>query len=40
MERLRGKSLVNHVVSLADDMEVTIVADRGQESKNASSALR
>jgi two-component system, OmpR family, sensor histidine kinase KdpD len=34
MERLRGKSLVNHVVSLADDMEVTIVADRRQESKN------
>ena len=31
MERLRGKSLVNHVVSLADDMEVTIVADRRQE---------
>ena len=33
MERLRGKSLVNHVVSLADDMEVTIVADRRQDSK-------
>lgn len=31
MERLRGKSLVNHVVSLADDMEVTIVADRRQD---------
>ena len=28
VERLRGKSLVNQVVSLADDMEVTIVADR------------
>jgi two-component system sensor histidine kinase KdpD len=28
MERLLGKSLVNQVVSLADDMEVTIVADR------------
>lgn len=28
MERLRGKSLVNQVVSMADDMEVTIVADR------------
>jgi two-component system sensor histidine kinase KdpD len=33
MERLRGKSLVNHVVGLADDMEVTIVADRRQEGK-------
>ena len=31
--RLRGKSLVNQVVSLANDMEVTIVADRRQESK-------
>ena len=28
MERLRYKSLVNQVVSLAKDMEVTIVADR------------
>lgn len=28
MERLRGKNLVNQVVSMADDMEVTIVADR------------
>ncbi len=28
MDRLRGKTLVNQVVSLADDMEVTIVADR------------
>lgn len=28
VDRLRGKSLVNQVVSLADDMEVTIVADR------------
>jgi two-component system sensor histidine kinase KdpD len=28
VERLRGKSLVNQVVSLANDMEVTIVADR------------
>jgi hypothetical protein len=27
---LRGKSLVNQVVSLANDMEVTIVADRRQ----------
>ncbi len=35
MERLRGKSLVNHVVSLADDMEVTIVADRRQDSKTS-----
>ena len=33
MERLRGKSLVNHVVGLADDMEVTIVSDRRQEGK-------
>ncbi|MBV8708851.1 MAG: histidine kinase [Acidobacteriaceae bacterium] len=33
MERLRGKSLVNHVVSLADDMEVTIVADRRQDGR-------
>src|SRR3954452_13219632 len=33
MERLRGKSLVNHVVGLADDMEVTIVSDRRQDSK-------
>jgi two-component system sensor histidine kinase KdpD len=31
VERLRGKSLVNQVVSMADDMEVTIVADRRQE---------
>lgn len=35
VERLRGKSLVNQVVSLADDMEVTIVADRRTE-KNGS----
>src|SRR5207248_7320049 len=28
VDRLRGKSLVNQVLSLADDMEVTIVADR------------
>ncbi len=33
VDRLRGKSLVNQVVSLADDMEVTIVADRRQESR-------
>jgi two-component system, OmpR family, sensor histidine kinase KdpD len=33
MEKLRGKSLVNHVVSLANDMEVTIVADRRQDSR-------
>lgn len=32
LARLRGKSLVNQVVSLADDMEITIVADRRQES--------
>lgn len=31
VERLRGKSLVNQVVSMADDMEVTIVADRRQD---------
>lgn len=35
VERLRGKSLVNQVVSLADDMEVTIVADRRQESRQS-----
>ncbi|MBV9610934.1 MAG: hypothetical protein JO091_00605, partial [Acidobacteriaceae bacterium] len=28
VDRLRGKSLVNQVVGLADDMEITIVADR------------
>lgn len=33
LDRLRGKSLVNEVVSLADDMEVTIVADRRQHGK-------
>jgi len=31
IDRLLGRSLVNQVVSLADDMEVTIVADRRQE---------
>ncbi len=31
VERLRGKSLVNQVVSMADDMEVTIVAERRHE---------
>ncbi len=31
MDRLLRKSLVSQVVSLADDMEVTIVADRRQE---------
>ena len=31
VQRLRGKSLVNQVVSMADDMEVTIVADRRQD---------
>ena len=31
VDRLLGKSLVNQVVSLANDMEVTIVADRRQE---------
>jgi two-component system sensor histidine kinase KdpD len=33
VERLRGKSLVNQVVSLANDMEVTIVADRRQADR-------
>ncbi len=33
MERLRRKSLVNEVVSLAKDMEVTIVADRRKTQK-------
>jgi two-component system, OmpR family, sensor histidine kinase KdpD len=33
VDRLRGKSLVNQVVSLADDMEVTIVADRRHEGR-------
>jgi two-component system, OmpR family, sensor histidine kinase KdpD len=32
VDRMLGKSLVNQVVSLADDMEVTIVADRRQAS--------
>ncbi|HEY3939046.1 MAG TPA: histidine kinase [Bryobacteraceae bacterium] len=32
MDRVLGKSFVNQVVSLANDMEVTIVADRRQES--------
>jgi two-component system, OmpR family, sensor histidine kinase KdpD len=31
VDRLRGKSFVNQVVSLAHDMEVTIVADRRKE---------
>jgi two-component system sensor histidine kinase KdpD len=31
VDRILGKSLVNQVVSLANDMEVTIVAERGQE---------
>lgn len=31
MDRLTGKNLVNQVVSLAQDIEVTIVADRRQE---------
>ncbi len=33
LHRIRGKSLVNQVVSLADDIEVTIVADRRQERR-------
>ncbi|MBV9156003.1 MAG: hypothetical protein JO097_07055 [Acidobacteriaceae bacterium] len=32
MDRLLGKSLVNQVVSLAHDIEVTIVADRRNKS--------
>jgi len=35
VDRLLGKSLVNQVVSMANDMEVTIVADRKQESRPA-----
>src|SRR5262249_17588090 len=31
MDRLLGKSFVNRVVSLASDIEITIVADRRQE---------
>jgi two-component system, OmpR family, sensor histidine kinase KdpD len=32
-DRLLGKSLVNQIVSLADDMEVTIVSDRRQDQQ-------
>jgi two-component system sensor histidine kinase KdpD len=32
MDRMLGKSFVNQVVGMANDMEVTIVADRRQES--------
>jgi K+-sensing histidine kinase KdpD len=32
VDRVLGKSFVNQVVGLANDMEVTIVADRRQES--------
>lgn len=35
MDRLLGKSFVNRVVSLANDMEVTIVADRRQDRQGA-----
>jgi len=35
VDRLLGKSLVNQVVSLAHDMEVTIVAERRQEARPA-----
>ena len=35
VDRLLGKSFVNQVVSLANDMEVTIVADRRQEKHQA-----
>jgi two-component system sensor histidine kinase KdpD len=34
-DRLLGKSLVNQVVKLANDMEITIVADRGAAMKTA-----
>ena len=30
IDRVRGKSFVNQLVGMADDMEVTIVADRRQ----------
>ncbi len=39
LHRLRGKSLVNQVVSLASDMEVTIVADRRQENRTGQVAM-
>ena len=32
MDRMLGKSFVNQVVGMANDMEVTIVADRRQET--------
>jgi two-component system, OmpR family, sensor histidine kinase KdpD len=35
VERLLGKNLVSRVVSLANDMEVTIVADRRQDKQTA-----
>ena len=35
VDRFLGKSLVNQVVTMASDMEVTIVADRKQESRPA-----
>jgi two-component system sensor histidine kinase KdpD len=35
VDRILGKSFVNQVVSLANDMEVTIVAERGQEKAPA-----
>lgn len=35
VDRILGKSLVNQVVTLANDMEVTIVADRRQDSRPA-----
>jgi two-component system, OmpR family, sensor histidine kinase KdpD len=35
MDRMLGKSFVNQVVGLANDMEVTIVADRRQETTQA-----
>jgi hypothetical protein len=35
VDRLLGKDLVSRVVSLANDMEVTIVADRKQDRQAA-----
>jgi hypothetical protein len=35
MDRFIGKSLVNQVVTLANDIEVTIVADRRPEGTTA-----
>lgn len=40
IERLRRRSLVNEVVSLAKDMEVTIVADRRKTGNSSARAVR